>query len=285
MNRVRQQGLALVTVLLVMALLTLLVAGMLRSQQLVVAGVGQQIAFSRLSQLALAGEALMQQQLASQVPEVLQRSHSNQDWAKPQKMALADGVLWMRMEDLTARLNLAALVGRTSLEPTLLARWQRLCDSLDIDPPDLEPLVGRRLLDVSQLRALRGVDTEAFERLRPWIVALPVEAGLNVNTAPSRLLASLEGVAPSAARQAVDARPEQGYASVQQFFASPEMSGLGIQARGLGVASRWFRLELQAEWDQQRLFLYSDLEIDAKTHRVQVVGRTFSAVREQTRNE
>lgn len=184
MSRVRQQGLALVTVLLVMALLTLLVAGMLRSQQLVVAGVGQQIAFSRLSQLALAGEALMQQQLARQASEVLQRSHLNQEWAKPQKMVLADGVLWMRMEDLTARLNLAALVGRTSHEPALLARWQRLCASLDIDPPDFEPLIGQRLLDVSQLRALRGMDTQAFERLRPWVAALPVEAGLNVNTAP-----------------------------------------------------------------------------------------------------
>lgn len=63
------------------------------------------------------------------------------------------------------------------------------------------------------------------------------------------------------------------------------MSGLGTKARGLGVASRWFRLELQAEWQEQRLYLYSDLEIDAKTHRVHVVGRTFSAMREQTRNE
>ncbi|HYQ54515.1 MAG TPA: type II secretion system protein GspK [Pseudomonas sp.] len=285
MSRSRQRGLALVTVLLVMALLTLLVAGMLRSQQLLVAGVGQQLAFSRLLQLALAGEQQMLEQLARQAPTLLQRSHVGQEWAEHRQLALADGQLRMRMEDLAGRLNLTALIGRRSIDPVLLERWQRLCASLGIDPPDLQALVGQRLLDVSQLGGLPGMSADALERLRPWVVLLPDQAGLNVNTAPTRLLAALEGLGPAAAQRVQGERPDDGHASVQGFLASPQMLGLGTQAHGLAVASRWFRLELQAELDGQRMYLYSDFEIDAKTHRVNLVRRSFSATREQQRDE
>ena len=52
MSRARQRGVALITVLLVMTLLTLMVAGMLRSQQGLIGGIRQQIEASRLQQLA-----------------------------------------------------------------------------------------------------------------------------------------------------------------------------------------------------------------------------------------
>lgn len=285
MSGARQQGLALVSVLLVMALLTLLVAGMLRSQQLLVAGVSQQLDFQRLTQMALAGERLALRQLASQAPALLQRSHGGQEWAREQSLALGGGQLGVRIDDLAGRLNIAALIGQESLDPVLLARWQSLCQSLDIDPPPLEGLVGQRLLDVSQLRAVPGLNDAALQRLRPWLAALPAKAGLNINSASPRLLATLEGVSPAIARQLPGERPADGHASVQGFLASPLMAGLGTQARGLATGSRWYVVELAAQWEEQRLYLYSDLEIDAKTHRVSVVRRRFTTLREPQRDE
>jgi len=264
----RQRGLALVTVLLVMALLTLLVAGMLRSHQLLVVGVGQQLEANQLLQLASAGERILLRQLA------------DDGRARPQQLQLGDNRLELRVEDLGGRFNLGALIGLEALDPALFERWQRLCASLQIAAPAVDALVGQTILDVSQLLQLPGMRPEAFERLRPWVAALPAKAGLNVNSASARVLATLDDIGLATARQVLAERPPAGFASVQQFLATPALAGRVIQAQGLTVSSRWLRLEILADQPSRQLYLYSDVEIDSETGQVHVVRRRFSAVRE-----
>lgn len=285
MRPARQQGIALVTVLLILALATMLAAGMLRSHQLLLGGASQQIQASRLMQLALSGERQALVQIAQQASELVQLSHSGQTWATARTFTLGDGQLTVRMEDLAGRFNLGALVGVQSLDKVLLERWQRLCRSLQIEAPALDPLVGRPLIDISQLRTLPGVTSEVLARLKPWVVALPKEAGLNVNTAPARLLNALENVDEPSATRLLRERPEGGYASVQQFLDAPALSGLRPGRHGLVVGSRWFRLELTAQHGGQQLYVYSDVEIDAKTNRPRVLRRVVTAMREPRLDE
>lgn len=285
MKRRRQEGLALVTVLLIMALLSLLVAGMLRSHQLLLGGVTQQMEATRLLQLAHGAERRVLLQLRQQVADVVQVAHGGQQWARVQSLSLGEGRVRMQLSDLSARFNLGALLARKTPDPVLLERWERLCQALQIEPPELDGLVGQPLLDPTQLRALPGVSAEVMDRLKPWVVALPKEARLNINTAPAQVLAALEGLSPAVARQLVAERPEQGYTRVDQFLVLPQVDGLGITSRGLTVSSQWFRLEVQVELGGRRMYLYSDLEIDLNTHRVRVVRRVFSAVREQMPDE
>ena len=277
MKNARQQGVALITVLLVMALSTLLVASMLRSHQGMLGSVRQQITASRLLQLAHAGERHALAQLKQQAATLLQVTHAGQPWAKARLLDLEQGQVRLRLEDLSGRFNIAALTARKTLDPVLLKRWQRLCRALQIEAPVLDPLAGQRLLDPSQLRALPGVDAEMMARLQPWVVALPPSAGLNINTALSRVLEGLEGVEAAAAQSVIGERPEEGYASVQQFLAQPRLVGLGIDSHGLTVTSRWYRLEVRAALEGQLGYLYSDLEIDLNTHQVRVLRRIFSA--------
>lgn len=271
MSAARQRGLALVTVLLVMALLTMLVAGMLRSHQLLVAGVGQQVQANQLLQLVLAGERALLRQLPGQ--------------ARAQQLMVADNLLEMRVEDLAGRLNLAALIGPEGLDPVLLERWQRLCAALQIRAPALDGLVGQTILDASQLRQVPGISLEAFERLRPWVAALPASAGLNVNSASAQVLATVDGIGLATARQVLAERPPEGFVSVQQFLATPALAGRVVNAQGLAVSSRWLRLEILADQQSRRLYLYSDVEIDSETGQVHVVRRHFSAVRESRPDE
>ncbi|MBF8721129.1 general secretion pathway protein GspK [Pseudomonas guariconensis] len=285
MTQQRQKGLALVTVLLIMALLSLLVAGMLRSHQLLLGGVTQQIEATRLLQLAHGAERRVLGQLRQAVVEVVQVTHGGQHWARPQAFTLGQGRVRTQLEDLSARYNLGALLAPKTPDPILLERWERLCRSLQIEPPVLDSLMGKPLLDITQLRALPEVSAAVMERLRPWVVALPKEARLNINTAPAQVLAALEDLSPDVARRLVAGRPEEGYARVDQFLALPQMEGLGVTSRGLTVNSQWFRLEVQVELGGRRMYLYSDLEIDLNTHQVRVVRRVFSAVREQMPNE
>ena len=285
MNNARQRGVALITVLLVMALLTVLVASMLRSHQGMLGSVRQQIDASRLLQLAHAGERYALVQLKQQAATLLQVTHGGQPWAKTRELDLEQGQVRLRLEDLSGRFNIAALTARKSLDPVLLKRWQRLCRALQIEPPVLDALAGQRMLDPSQLRALPGVDAETMARLRPWVVALPVNAGLNVNTALARVLVGLEGMEASAAKGLIGERPEEGYASVQQFLAHPRLVGLGIDSHGLSVTSRWFRLEVRAALAGKLGYLYSDLEIDLNSHQVRVLRRVFSAQPESMPDE
>ncbi|UBM25047.1 general secretion pathway protein GspK [Pseudomonas sp. p1(2021b)] len=285
MNRQRQKGLALVTVLLIMALLSLLVAGMLRSHRLLLGGVTQQVDATRLLQLAHGAERKVLAQLRQGVAEVVQVTHGGQPWARPQAFALGEGRVRTQVSDLSARYNLGALLALKTPDPILLERWERLCHWLQVEPPVLDSLMGQPLLDITQLRALPGVSAEVMDRLKPWVVALPKEARLNINTAPAQVLAALEGLSPAVAHQLVAERPEEGFTRVDQFLALPQVDGLGITSRGLTVSSQWFRLEVQVELGGRRMYLYSDLEIDLNTHRVRVVRRVFSAVREQMPDE
>lgn len=274
MKSTAQRGVALVTVLLVMALLTLLVASMLRSHQGLLGSVRQQIDASRLLQLAQAGERHALVQIKQQAATLLQVTHGGQPWAQTHLLDLGQGQVRLRLEDLAGRFNLAALTARETLDPVLLERWQRLCRALQIEPPILEPLAGQRMLDPSQLRTLPGVDAEVMAR-----------AGLNINTASARVLAGLEGVEPAVAQALAGERPDEGYASVQRFLAQPRLVGLGIDSHGLAVTSRWYRLEVWAQLEGKQIYLYSDLEIDLNTHQVRVLRRVFSAYPEQMPDE
>lgn len=275
----RQQGLALITVLLVMALVVMLVAGMLRSHQLLIASVAQQSEASRGLQLLVAAEHRALASLRERLREEMRVVHGRQPWAQPQRFSLGGVHLRVQAEDLAARFNLAALTRNRTPDPVLLERWQRLCGALGVTPPDLAALHGRPFFDVSQLRELPGVDAEVLARLRPWVTVLPAQAGLNINTADERVLTALEGVTSASARQLVEARPEDGHASVQAFLQSPLLDGQVATGRGLAVGSRWFGVTLQADLEGRRMFLYSEVEMDFETKRLRVLRRAFSTVR------
>lgn len=280
MKAKQQQGLALITVLLITALVVMLVAAMLRSHHLLIASVSQQIEASHGLQLLMAAEQRALAQLRDRLPEDMRVIHGGQPWAQPQVLRLSDVRLRVQVEDLAARFNLAALTRNRTADPILLERWQRLCRDLGVAPPNLEPLHGQPFFDVSQLRDLPGVDAAVLERLRPWVAVLPAQAGLNINTAPARLLGALEGVSAATAQRLVEARPKDGHTSLQAFLEEPLLDGQVATGRGLAVGSRWFGVTLQAELEGRRMYLYSEVEMDFDTKRLQVLRRAFSTVRQ-----
>ena len=275
----RQEGLALITVLLVMALMVMLIAAMLRDHRLLIASVSGQTEASRGLQVLMAAErqalALLRERLRLDMRVV----HAGQSWSKPYEFTLDDVRLRGRVEDLAARINLAALVRSREADPVLLARWERLCRALGLVTPDLAMLQGVPLVDVSQLAQLPDVSAEILERLRPWVAVLPAQAGLNINTADRFVLGTLEGVTPAIAQRLVEQRPKDGYASVQAFLGDPLLDGQVATGRGLAVGSRWFGMTLQADLETSRSYLHSEVEVDLDGHRLRVSRRMFSTVR------
>ncbi|MNJ23540.1 General secretion pathway protein K [compost metagenome] len=278
----RQRGVALISVLLVMSLALLITAGMLRSHRLVVQSSAQQLHQLQLRQLSLAGEAWALQLLRNLGREDDTNVHQGQAWALAiPTFAHEHGDIQVSVEDLAGRFNLNSLFRGGQVDQMTLDRWVRLLEYLQIASLDVDTLRAAvpagGLSDLSQLRVVPGIDARVLHRLQPWVALLPLDASLNINTAPVPVLMTLEGITPTLAERLVKQRPAQGYASAQAFSEQPLLNGLGVASHGLGVDSRWFRITVQVALGQRQLHLVTDVERDLKHHQVNILQRRLLA--------
>lgn len=273
-----QQGIALITVLLVMSLALLITAGMLRSQRLSLHSNAQQIHQLQLRQLGFAGEAWARQRLRTLVPDPKAAVAVGQAWANGQpNLAIDNGQIDIEIEDLSGRFNITALLTKGPADEVMVQRWLRLQTQLKVPLLDASVLQGQSLSDISQLRQVPGVDAHWLARMQPWIVLLDKSATLNLNTASATVLATLQDITPSLARRLVAERPLQGFNSVEDFTFTPALIGLGIQSNGLGINSRWFRITTHVRLGQSRLRLESDVARNLNTGQWHLLQRRFLA--------
>jgi general secretion pathway protein K len=115
---------------------------------------------------------------------------------------------------------------------------------------------GTLVVDPSELRAVAGVTPELYERIRPWICALPATdlSPLNVNTltpeqAPLLAMLLPAKLTPDAARAVIQRRPPNGWESGYAFGRVLADQGivLGAAEAQIGVKTRWFGLELKVQ--------------------------------------
>ena len=276
--RRNQQGIALMTVLLVMSLALLITAGMLRSHRLVLHSSAQQIHQLQMRTLAFAGESWAREHLRNLIRDPKVAVAAGQAWTRGQpQLRIDNGQIEVDIEDLAGRFNLSALLGKGPADAVLVQRWLRLQTLREVTPVPASTLQGLSLSDISQLRQVPGVDARWLTRMQPWLALLGKGGLLNINTAPATLLATLEGVTPDMARRLVAERPLQGYASVQDFTFVPALIGLGVQSQGLGIGSRWFRITTEVRLGQSRLRLESDVARNLETGKWHLLQRRFLA--------
>ena len=278
MNR-RQRGVALISVLLVMSLALLLTGALLRSHRLALKSTAQQVHQVQVRQAGLAAERWALQRLRQAELRESHHVHLGQAWAQgPWPVEFDGATVHIDIQDLAGRFNLSLLVGGGQVDALTQQRWQRLLGQLHIDNPALENLVDAGfsgLSDLSQLGALPGVDSTLLQRLQSWVVVLPREASLNLNTASAAQLMTLAGINEATARTLVRQRPAQGYRSVQAFVEDPLLAGAQVGSHGLGLGSRWFRVTVDVELGPRRWRQVSEVELDDKTRQVHVRQRRF----------
>ncbi|MCJ0975213.1 type II secretion system minor pseudopilin GspK [Pseudomonas sp. PS1] len=292
-----ERGVALITVLLVVAIVTVVCAGMIARQQLSIRGTGNQLQARQAWHYALGGEALAQsilrqdrQATAEGVPAV---DHLLEPWALPQPAYDLDegqGQVQVRIEDLAGRFNLNSLVREQQPNAAALAQFRRLLLRLQISAPYAERLLdwldsdqqpsgelgaednaylllepsyrtaGRRLEDLSELRLLLDMRDEDFQRLAPYVSVLPADTPLNVNTASAMVLSSLaDSLTPSVAQSLVEARQAAPYRDTATFMAQPALSGVQLQGITLAVTSQYFQAVSEVRLGDRRLALVSQL--------------------------
>ena len=137
------------------------------------------------------------------------------------------------------------------------------------------------IVDVSELRTIKGVTDDIYVRLVPWICALPTAdlSPININTLrpEQAILLAMLGALPSdltLARQFLGRRPELGYGSLNDFWAQPYPASLGatpeVQSQ-IKLTTRWFRVDLAVE--MQSALVEERALIDAARQPARLVHR------------
>ncbi len=286
----KQQGVALIMVLLAMALIVMLASGMTQQQSIRVFKAGHYLAQQQGQSIALGAEAFARQILVRDFEEDKEDSlmvdSLDEFWAMNAAILPLDdnGVAEVQIDDLGGRINLNDLVSATGqVDPVTKDRLARLLIALGItgisvdalvdwiDPNDetvsaygaedgqylmAEPgfrAANQPFVSVSELRLIEGMTEEIYVAMRPHVTTLPVSGiGINVNTATAEVLMSLhEELTAAQAASILEKREEERFENLQDFLALPEFAGLGLKPAGLVLQTRFFEVVSRITYDNR----------------------------------
>lgn len=289
----RQRGVALITAVLIAALVTAVAVAMASRQQLDIRRTANLFDTDRAYLFALGGETFARMILADD-----RRKNSvdglDEFWAEDVTIPVEGAVLSGKMIDQQGLFNLNNLVlddGKPS-EPEI-KRFEHLLKVLEMDvrlaravvdwiDPDIEPqfpdgaeddvymqlnppyrAANGWIASPSELVLVHGFSYADYQKLAPFVTALPVRSKLNINTAPPELLATVvEGLTLQDGEVLADARGDEHYDKIEDFIGQAMLQNRGVIAADLTVASDYFLLKAGAEFDRGQMQLYSLLSRD-----------------------
>lgn len=207
--------------------------------------------------------------------------HAGETWAAPiPPIVIPEGQLSGRLFDLNGRLNLNTVVRSDGqVDEVVFARLRRLLTVLNLNPvladaiadwvdEDATPrrdgaednvylrrspayrAANQPMRHVSELRLVAGVDQGVYDRLLPFVTALPLGTHLNVNTAPDEVLMSLDDAFSRSLAESLGENGRRSFTNLDQFFEHPGVVLLGLtpdKRAGLSTRSQFF--EAQADVD------------------------------------
>jgi len=291
-SRARQEGVAVLTAMLVVTLGTIIAVNLMWNASLDLRRTEAALAADQgLMYLqgaeAWAGDILRQDQVESNASD-----HLGEQWAFDLPPLPVDGGLISgRLEDLQGRFNLNNLVTPGGEEDEISRRqFERLLESLQLDPSlagavvdwldsngDASFPIGAEdsaysganppyrtpnsvITSPSELMAVSGFDQETYQLLAPYVTALPSGTNLNVNTAPDLLLASLsDDIDVSRAASLVEERAGADFPDIDAAFEGEVEADV---LRRIDGVSQYFLLRATVALGTHQLTMYSVLQRD-----------------------
>lgn len=274
MTRRRERGAALVVALLVAAIAAAVATALTLDTARWQARVEGRRDHARAASLASAGVQWARQALADDATRG-PVDHPGEPWAIPlPSTPVEGGSVEGRIEDAQARLNLNAVAGDDAASALARARLALLFDRHGIEAGAVDALAdwidadgvprehgaeddaylrerevaaNAPLALATELAAIRGFTPAAIARVAPYIAALPADAGVNVNTAPAEVLASLFPTLDADALAALMAmRHDAPFTSIEDFRTRAARSAAALDTSGLVVGSRHFLVSVRA---------------------------------------
>jgi general secretion pathway protein K len=238
----RQAGLALISVLLIFAIVSVLATSMIERQSLDIQRSGNLQALQQARAYSSGIEYAVRSGLHLDYEDDPEVDHLLEEWAKGRTYPLQPGLAEIQVIDAQSRFNLNSLHKSASNRPAQIERFKNLLNELGLDPKiadrtqkfmDEDSMVDNDYLSAevpyrasyalfkhpSELLLVQDVDAQSYRKLTPYITALPVTATINVNTASNKVLAALSGSwSLSNADAVIVNRGEQGFTKVDDFW-------------------------------------------------------------------
>lgn len=296
----RQRGVALITVLLVFALVTIL------AQQIVIRNIANSrrtanlIDSNQAYYFALGGESFARQILRRDfVSDSVKVDHLKETWSTGlDPLQIEEGEMVVQIRDLQSLFNVNNLVDeRGSISATAVNDFTLLLRHLDLDEKyalrlqdwldsdnfltanggeDLEyaeqpyRIANRHMSDATEMRLLLGMTAEDYYALQPYIVALPTATKYNLNTIDATIaeaFAGAESMASFRSRQLTG-----GYNDVSQWLGG-EGSKLSAMADRSAINSEYFEVRVEVNYSDRVNVLRTQLHRNNDTGDIIVVKR------------
>jgi general secretion pathway protein K len=245
--KARQQGVAVVLAMGVVALAAIAAAAMLASQS----------TWSRHAELSaehVQAQALVHagvdwsRALLYDDRRMSSVDHLGEPWAmRLPPVPVDNGELAGQINDQQAAFNLNNVFSGGKQSPLQVLQLRRLLEILGLPDALADSYVaaGRPLIDPAELALIPGFDAAARARLRPFVTALPRFTAVNVNTAsPEVLAAVIEGLDLDAARELVAQRGRAYFRNRSEFLAQLP-SGAVAGGNDLATSSDFFQASVR----------------------------------------
>lgn len=302
-----QRGVALITVLLVFALVAVIATELLHRSQLNLRSVANLVDSRQAYYYALAGEAYARLLLAHDVIDGKgQIDTLTEPWAKAKDQPPFDiegGEIRVEISDLQGRFNLNNVVGDNG-QTTGFEQFKNLLTGLqlninyanewldwidrdqqrtatgaeDADYPDYLT-AGAPESDISALRLLRSMQPQDYAKLAPHVTTLPASTAINVNTADAAVMRSLSPIISDARAVELVARQRtSGFRSTDEF---QQAAGLSQPPTAtIAVRSSYFEVLVTVKyanhWQRVRTILRRDIGTQAGPVSFAVLSRVRS---------
>lgn len=271
------QGVALITVLLVVTLATTAAVAMSSRQHIDIRRTENTIFIAQAAEY-LTGVELWSQQILAKDLKDNKTDDNSEAWAtRLPPLPVEGGYVTGYLEDLQGRINLNNLQqSDDAASKREQARLKRLLQPLEINAnlvnllldwidtnqearfPEgaedgyylaLQPpyrIANRLLQSSSELMLLKDMTQQQLTKLEPFISTLPENTAININTAPIAVLMTLaDNLSADEIQTLVKAREDKPYEKVEDFLAEKVFAGKNISAKGLTVSSNYFLLHAE----------------------------------------
>jgi general secretion pathway protein K len=224
-NYSSQRGVALLTILVMVALATILAATIAKRQTNTAENTGYLMRQDQSLLYAKSAEAFFSELLIQDSDNGSSIDHLQENWAKPMpSFPVEDGSVSGKLLDESGKFNLNNLVKADGNQVDDSARrwfekllqrvglpaelsqavidWQDTNDEVTgamgaessyyqgLNPAYLTP--NTKFHSIEELKLVRGFEGKNYDLIKPYVTALPEQTKVNMNTAPALLLASID---------------------------------------------------------------------------------------------
>ncbi|MFT7244226.1 MAG: general secretion pathway protein K [Candidatus Azotimanducaceae bacterium] len=309
MNARHQQGVALITILLVVVIATVLGVSMSTDQHFAINRARTFFDQGIVRQYALGGEELARQILHQDFLDAPETDHSGENWAaKDLRFDFEQGEIELLIEDLQSRLNLNSIAVEGDGKRLAKDRLTRLFEEQGLDAAYVDRVLdwvdqnngvsalgaedydylglerpyraaNAPMADLSELRLILEMDTEKFSQILPYVAAIgDANTKININTATPQVLQSIApGLSLSAAESIVAGRDNDGpFQGVEDFTGDPslgEAAAKNVNPQGLSVQSSFFQVSIRARFQDRFGYLTSIIQRDPTDGTMRVIYR------------